>query len=92
MIAMVRYQLSADDNEMAGTTSRAGHADQVTVWTRTGGTKVADNLFAGEWSQDMSKTRLRQGLVLRIEAEGTEGSVSRAISATRPVSTAKNTI
>jgi hypothetical protein len=73
VIAMVRYQLSADDNEMAGTTSRAGHADQVTVWTRTGGTKVAGNLFAGEWSQDMSKTRLRQGLVLRIEAEGTDG-------------------
>jgi hypothetical protein len=42
------------------------------VWTRTGGAKVADNRFAGEWSQDMSKTRLRQGLVLKIEASGND--------------------
>ena len=40
------------------------------MWTRTGGAKVADNLFAGEWTQDMSKTRLRQGLTLKIEPDG----------------------
>ena len=43
------------------------------MWTRTGGTKVADNLFAGEWTEDMSKTRLRQGLTLKIEPDGTDG-------------------
>jgi hypothetical protein len=32
--------------------------------------KAADNLFAGEWTQDLSKTRLRQGLALKIEADG----------------------
>ena len=39
------------------------------MWTRSGGTKVPSDLFAGEWTQDLSKTRLRQGLVLKIEAD-----------------------
>jgi hypothetical protein len=39
------------------------------VWTRSGGRKVANDLFAGEWTQDLSKTRLRQGLVVKIETE-----------------------
>jgi hypothetical protein len=73
VVAMVRYKLSIDGNELAGTTSEKGHADRITVWTRSGGTKAADNLFAGEWTQDLSKTRLRQGLALRIEADGKEG-------------------
>jgi hypothetical protein len=40
------------------------------VWTRTAGAKVANDLFAGEWAEDLSKTRLRQGLVLKIEPDG----------------------
>ncbi len=43
------------------------------MWTRSGGAKVADNLFAGEWTEDLSKTRLRQGLSLKIEPDGTDG-------------------
>ena len=73
VVAIVRYKLSIDGNELAGTTSLKGHPDQIAVWTRSGGTKAADNLFAGEWTQDMSKTRLRQGLVLKIEADGKDG-------------------
>jgi hypothetical protein len=73
VVAIVRYKLSIDGNELSGTTSEKGHADRTTVWTRSGGTKTADNLFAGEWTQDMSKSRLRQGLALRIEAEGNDG-------------------
>jgi hypothetical protein len=77
VVAMVRYKLSADKsadaNELTGTTSAKGHADRITVWTRTGGAKVADNLFAGEWTQDPSKTRLRQGMALKIEADGKDG-------------------
>jgi hypothetical protein len=34
---------------------------------------VADNPFAGEWTQDLSKTRLRQGMALKIEADGKDG-------------------
>ena len=43
------------------------------MWTRSGGAKIANDLFAGEWAQDVSKTRLRQGLVLKIEADGSGG-------------------
>jgi len=43
------------------------------VWTRTGGAKVATDPFVGEWTQDLGKTRLRQGLVLKIEADGSSG-------------------
>ena len=73
LVAMVRDKLSIDGNELMSTTSEKGHADRITVWTRSGGTKAADNLFAGEWTEDLSKTRLRQGLALRIEADGKEG-------------------
>jgi hypothetical protein len=73
VVAIVRYKISIDGNELVGTTSEKGHPDQITVWTRTGGAKVADNLFAGEWTEDWSKTRLRQGLALRIESDGRDG-------------------
>lgn len=73
VVATVRDKLSSDGRELTITTSEKGRANQITVWTRTGGKKAADNLFAGEWTQDLSKTRLRQGLVLKIEADGTEG-------------------
>jgi hypothetical protein len=73
LVATVHQQLSADGNELTTTTTSAGHADQITVWTRSGGTKNARDLFAGEWTQDMSKTRLRQGSLLKIEADGNDG-------------------
>lgn len=73
LVATVRYKISADGNELTGTTTEKGHPDQITVWTRTGGAKTPDDPFAGDWTQDMSKTRLRQGLALKIEAEGSDG-------------------
>jgi hypothetical protein len=73
VVATVREQLSKDGNELIITTATAGHADQITVWMRSGGTKVAGDLFVGEWAQDLSKTRLREGLVLKIEADGNSG-------------------
>ena len=73
VVAVVRYKVSADGNELTGTTAAKGHTDRIAVWTRTGGAKAADNPFAGEWTQDMNKTRLRQGLVLKIEADGKDG-------------------
>jgi len=72
-VATVREKISNDGNELTTTTSATGKADQITVWTRSGGAKVANNLFAGEWTQDFSKTRLRQGLVLKIEQDGSGG-------------------
>jgi hypothetical protein len=73
VVATVREQLSKDGNELIITTATAGRADQITVWTRSGGVKAAGDLFVGEWTQDLSKTRLRQGLVLKIEADGNNG-------------------
>ncbi len=73
VVATVREKLSNDGNELTITTATRGKADQITVWTRRGGAKVASDLFAGEWTEDLSKTRLRQGLVLKIEADGRGG-------------------
>jgi hypothetical protein len=73
LVATVRDKLSTDGNELTMTTVAPGRASQITVWTRTGGSKAADDRFAGEWTQDLSKTRLRQGLALKIEPDGQEG-------------------
>lgn len=71
VVATVREKLSKDGHELTTTTAATGKADQITVWTRTGGTKSANDLFVGEWTEDLSKTRMRQGLVLKIEEDGT---------------------
>jgi hypothetical protein len=73
VVATVREKLSSDGNELTITTASKGRADQIAVWTRSGGVKVANDPMAGEWTQDLSKTRLRQGLPLKIEADGKDG-------------------
>ena len=70
IVATLRDKISNDGNELTTTTSEKSRADRITVWTRSGGAKVADNLFAGEWTEDLSKTRMRQGMVLKIQADG----------------------
>lgn len=73
LVAIIRDKLSRDANELTSTTSQNGRPDKITVWTRSGGKKSATDLFAGEWTQDLSKTRLRQGMTLKIEADGKDG-------------------
>lgn len=73
LVATIREKLSNDGKELTVTNVAAGRPDQISVWTRTGESKVANDLFAGEWSEDLSKTRLRQGLVLKIESDGNGG-------------------
>jgi hypothetical protein len=73
VVATVREKLSNDGNELTITTASEGKADQITVWMRSGGAKVASDLFAGEWTQDLGKTRMRQGLALKIETDGSGG-------------------
>jgi hypothetical protein len=73
VVATVRETLSKDGKELTSTTVRKGHPDQITVWTRSGGAKAAGDPLAGEWTEDLSKTRLRQGLLLKIEADGSGG-------------------
>lgn len=74
LVATVREKLSKDGSELTTTTVTGGKADQITVWKRSGGAKSATDLFVGEWTQDLSKTRLRQDLVLKIEADGSGGT------------------
>lgn len=73
LVATIRDKLSRDGNELTSTTSQTGRSDKIMVWKRTGGKKIANDLFAGEWTEDLSKTRMRQGMVLKIEAEGKDG-------------------
>jgi hypothetical protein len=73
VVATVRNKVSNDGRELTLTTSERGGASRITVWTRSGGTKALNDPFVGEWTQDLSKTRLRQGLALKIEADGAEG-------------------
>ena len=73
VVATIRDKLSTSANELTSTTSQKGRADQISVWTRSGGKRAANDLFAGEWTQDLSKTRLRQGMALKIEPDGKDG-------------------
>ncbi len=73
VVTTIHDKISKDGNELTSTTSQNGRADKITVWTRSGGKRLAVDLFAGEWTQDLSKTRLRQGTPLKIEANGTDG-------------------
>ena len=73
VVGTVREKLSSNGNELTITTASAGHANEITMWTRSGGRKSALDPIAGEWTQDLSKTRMRQGLLLKIEEEGKDG-------------------
>lgn len=73
LVATIHDQVSADGKELTITTSSTGHPDQITVWTRSGSAKPAHDLFAGDWTQDLSKSRMRQGMPLKFEANGNDG-------------------
>lgn len=73
VVATVREKISGNGNELTSTAVAPGKPDQVTVWTRTGGPKVAGDLFAGEWTQNLSKTLMQQGLVVKIEPDDSGG-------------------
>lgn len=73
LVATIRDKISPNGNELTSTTLQKGHPDKITVWMRAGGKKSANDLFAGDWIEDLSKTRLREGMVLKIEAEGDGG-------------------
>ena len=73
VVATVREKLSSDGKELIITTTSQNHPDQITVWARSGGAKVAGDPISGEWTQDLSKTRMHQGLTLKIAAEENDG-------------------
>jgi hypothetical protein len=59
VVGRVREKLSTDGNEPTITTVAKNHPDQITVWNRSGEARVARDLFAGESTEDLSKSRLR---------------------------------
>ncbi len=73
VVATIRNGLSKDNNELTLTTSGPGHHDEVSVWRRAVPAKGSRDPFDGVWLQDVSKTRLRQGMPLTIEAVGNDG-------------------
>jgi hypothetical protein len=73
VVATIRNKLSSDGKELAITTESVGRPDQIKVWMRSGGAKSALDPLVGEWTQDLSKSRLRQGLLLKIAADGQNG-------------------
>ncbi len=73
IVATVSETVSKDGNELTIATVSMGHPGQITVWTRSGGVKVGRDPLAGEWTQDLSKTLQRQGLVVKIEPDGKGG-------------------
>lgn len=73
LIATVRDTISNDGKELTIKTTTPNKPDQITVWERGSGAPVPGNLFAGQWTEDLGKTRMRQGLTLQIESNGADG-------------------
>ncbi|HLV88226.1 MAG TPA: hypothetical protein VKV39_14670 [Candidatus Sulfotelmatobacter sp.] len=73
VVVTIHEKLSKDNNELTSRTSQAGHAEKITVWKRAGGKKSPTDLFAGEWAEDLSKSRMEQGMALKIEPDGKDG-------------------
>jgi hypothetical protein len=73
LVATVLEKLSKDGTTLTSTTSVAGHSPQITVWVRSGGARDPKDPFAGDWTQDLSKTRLQQGSLLKIEPDSSGG-------------------
>lgn len=73
VVATISEKVSNNGNEITSTAVAPGKPDQITVWTRSGGAKVASDPFAGEWTEDLSKSRQLQGLMLKIEPDSSGG-------------------
>ena len=73
VVATIRDKISMNGSELIVMMASNSRPDQISVWTRTGGAKAANDLLAGEWTQDLSKTRLNQKLVLKIDPDGSGG-------------------
>lgn len=73
VVSTIHEKLSRDSNELTSRTSEVGHAEKITVWKRTGGKKSATDLFAGDWTEDLSKSQMAQGMKLKIEPDGKDG-------------------
>lgn len=70
VVVTISDKISRNGNELMSRTSQTGRPDKVSVWTRTGGKRSATDLFAGEWTEDLSKSRMAQHITLKIQMDG----------------------
>jgi hypothetical protein len=73
VVVTIHDKLSRDGKELTSKTSQAGRPDRFTIWKRAGGKRSATDLFAGEWIEDLSKSRMAEGMTLEIQADGKDG-------------------
>jgi hypothetical protein len=73
VVTTIHDRISSNGGELTSKTSQNGRPDKITVWKRSEGKKVPNDLFAGEWTEDLSKSRMSQGMALKIEADGNDG-------------------
>jgi hypothetical protein len=73
VVVTIHDKISPNGNELTSRTSQTGRADKITVWKRAPGKKVPTDPFAGDWTEDLSKSRMAQGMVLKIESDGNGG-------------------
>jgi len=73
VVATVRDKLAPDGKSLTITTLTPGHPDQITVWIRSGGAKDPHDPGAGDWTEDLGLSRMRQGMPLKFEADGNGG-------------------
>jgi hypothetical protein len=73
LVVTIHDKISSDGNELTSKTAQTGRADKITVWKRSAGKKNPTDLFAGEWTEDLSKSRMAQGMAIKIEADGNDG-------------------
>ena len=62
VVVVIDDKVSRDNNELTSKTSQTGRAEKITVWKRAGGKRSATDFFAGEWTEDLSKSRMEQGM------------------------------
>ena len=73
VVATIREKIAPSGKELTITTTTPGHPDQITVWTRSGVSTDPHDPGAGEWTEDLGLTRMRQGMPLKIESDGNGG-------------------
>ena len=81
VVATLDDQLSKDGKELTVTTrsqadggaNLGGQNDGVTVWKRGAGARQLKDPFAGEWTEELGRTLMRQGMLLKFEPDGRGG-------------------
>ena len=92
LVATVREKISNDGNELTATTTTAGHADKITVWTRSGGQKVANDPLSANGRRISARPVCGKGWCSKSRRTEAAGSIFWVTSATPLALTESNMI